>query len=168
MYSLSLINGSSRRLLGAQQVRTLRIYLAATTFLYAVGVTFTLFPVRENPTLSNPVGGIVAIGLGVAALTYLAFRPERPLPATLAAIAATPVVMAFHELITAEFSCLIGTMFLAMYLRAFYSPRLAWVLIAVLTSACLVALAVAPAPRRQQRMCLCPWRSSVLRSPSVW
>jgi diguanylate cyclase (GGDEF)-like protein len=156
MHSVKLINGSGSRLLGAQQVRALRIYLGATTFLYAVGVTLTLFPVRENPTLSNPIGGIIAICLGVAALIHLAVRPDRPLPATLAAIAATPMVMAFHQLITAEFSCLIGTMFLAMYLRAFYRPRPAWGLILVLTTACLIALAVAPAPKATTTYVLVP------------
>lgn len=147
MYPLRLVSGSSRRFVGGQQIRALRIYLGATTFLYAVGVVFTLFPVRGHVTLSNPTGGIVAVGMGVAALAYLAYRPDRPFPAVLVAIFATPVVMAFHELVTAEFSCLIGTMFLAMYLRAFYPPRQAWVLVLILSGACLAALAVAPAPK---------------------
>src|SRR5690349_1518067 len=147
MYPLRLGAGSGRRLVGGQQIRALRIYLAATTFLYAAGVAFTLFPVRENITLSNPVGGIVAIVLGVAALIYLAVRPNQPLPAVLAAIVATPIVMAFHQLITAEFSCLIATMFLAMYLRACHPPRQAWGLVLLLAALCLLALAVAPAPK---------------------
>ncbi|MCK5752872.1 MAG: GGDEF domain-containing protein, partial [Mycobacterium sp.] len=54
--------------------------------------------------------------------------------------------MAFHVTLTAEYLCLIAPMFLAMYLRAFYPPRQAWAMIAALTVACLVAVAVAPAP----------------------
>ncbi|MCV7212597.1 GGDEF domain-containing protein [Mycolicibacterium canariasense] len=129
-----------------QQVRLLRIYLGATTFLYAYGVVFTLFPVRTDIVYGNPAGGIVAIFLGVTALGYLAFRPQRVGAATAAAIAATPVVMAFHVTMTAEYVCLIAPMFLAMYLRAFHPPRRAWTLIAVLIVACVVAVAVAPAP----------------------
>lgn len=125
----------------------LRIHLSATTFLYAAGVALTLFPVRDHVTLSNPVGGIVAVVLGVAALAYLAVRPQRPFPAAVAAIVATPVVMAFHVLTTAVFSCLIAAMFLAIYLRAFHPPRVAWTLVVILTAACQVALAVAPAPK---------------------
>src|SRR5689334_21551887 len=99
MYPLRLGVGSGRRLVGGQQIRALRIYLAAISFLYGAGVAFTLFPVRENVTLSNPVGGIVAISLGVSSLVYLAVRPDKPLPAVMAAILATPIVMAFHRLI---------------------------------------------------------------------
>ena len=62
-------------------------------------------------------------------------------------MAATPIVMAFHRTITAEFACLIAPMFLAMYLRAFYSPRRGAMLVAVLTGACVLALAVAPAQK---------------------
>lgn len=130
-----------------QQVRILRIYFGATTFLYLYGVVFTLFPIRRGLTLSNPVGGIVAIGLGVAALALLAFRPDKPGPATAAAIAATPIVMAFHRTITAEFACLIAPMFLAMYLRAFYPARRGVALVALLTTACVGALAAAPVPK---------------------
>jgi hypothetical protein len=65
----------------------------------------------------------------------------------LAAICATPIVMAFHQLFVAEFSCLIATMSLAMYLRAFYSPRQAWSLVLLLCGLCLLALAIAPAPK---------------------
>lgn len=129
------------------QIRPLQIYLIATTALYATGVAFTLFPVRENATLANPIGGIVAVVLGIAALVYLARQPNRPLPAILAAIIATPAVMAFHRLIVAEYSCLMAAMFLAMHLRAFYRPKIAWALILSLTAACTVALAVAPAPK---------------------
>ncbi|BBZ69819.1 hypothetical protein MPRS_09120 [Mycobacterium paraseoulense] len=130
-----------------QQVRLLRIYFGATTFLYLYGVVFTLFPIRRGLTLSNPIGGIVAIGLGVTALALLAVRPDKPGLATAAAIAATPIVMAFHRTITAEFACLIGPMFLAMYLRAFYPARRGAALVAVLTAACAVALAAAPTPK---------------------
>ncbi|OBL09303.1 diguanylate cyclase [Mycobacterium sp. 1245499.0] len=130
-----------------QQARMLRIFLGATTFLYAYGVVFTLFPIRSGLTLSNPTGGIVAVGLGVGALALLAARPDKPAPATVAAIVATPIVMAFHRAIVAEFVCLIGPMFLAMYLRAFYSSRRGGTLVAVLTGLSVAALAVAPTPK---------------------
>jgi diguanylate cyclase (GGDEF)-like protein len=133
--------------LGTQQARLLRIYLGSTTFLFAYGVVFTLFPIRRGLTLANPTGGIVAIGLGLAALAWLAMRPDRPTPATAAAMAATPIVMAFHRVISAELACLIAPMFLAMYLRAFYSPRRGLFLVAVLTGASVLALAVAPTPK---------------------
>src|ERR1700721_1966247 len=106
---------------GGQQARLLRIYLSATTFLFVYGVVFTIFPIRPGIHYANPTGGIVAIGLGVASLAWLAFRPDKPGPATAAAIAATPIVMAFHVATIAEFVCLIAPMFLAMYLRAFYA-----------------------------------------------
>jgi diguanylate cyclase (GGDEF)-like protein len=132
---------------GGQQTRLLRIYLAATTFLFGYGVMFTVFPIRLDLTYANPVGGFVAIGLGLAALAWLAVRPDKPGPATAAAIAATPIVMAFHIAITAEFACLIAPMFLAMYLRAFYPPSLGAVLVTALTGASVAALAIAPAPK---------------------
>lgn len=132
---------------GAQQARLLRVYLGASTFLYTYGVVFTLFPISRGLTLANPTGGIVAIGLGLAALAWLAVRPGRPAPATAAAMAATPVVIAFHQVIAAELACLIAPMFLAMYLRAFYSPRRGLLLVAGLTGACVLALAVAPVPK---------------------
>ena len=146
MYRISSLAGAEGGVLGRQQVRLLRIYLSATTFLYLYGVVFTLFPVRTDLTYGNPVGGIVAIALGVSALAWLAVTPDRLGPATVAAIAATPIVMAFHVSIAAEYVCLIAPMFLAMYLRAFHRPRRAWLLIAALTVACLVAVGVAPAP----------------------
>lgn len=130
-----------------QQARMLRTFLGATTFLYSYGVVFTFFPIRQGLTLSNPAGGIVAVGLGFAALAWLAARPDKPAPATVAAIVATPIVMAFHRMIIAEFVCLIAPMFLAMYLRAFYSPRRGATLVAVLTGLSVVALAVAPSPK---------------------
>lgn len=130
-----------------QQARMLRIFFGATTFLYAYGVIFTLFPIRQGLTLSNPLGGIVAVGLGFAALVWLAARPDKPAPATIAAMVATPVVMAFHRAIIAEFVCLIAPMFLAMYLRAFYSPRRGATLVSVLTVLSIAALAVAPTPK---------------------
>lgn len=147
MYPLKPVSGPGRRRMLVAQIRPLQIYLIATTVLYATGVAFTLFPVRDGATLSNPTGGIIAVALGIAALVYLAHQPNRPLPAILAAIIATPAVMAFHRLIAAEYSCLMAAMFLAMHLRAFYRPKLAWSLILSLTLACTVALAVAPAPK---------------------
>jgi diguanylate cyclase (GGDEF)-like protein len=146
MYRLSSLAGADGRVFGKQRVRILRIYLGATTFLYTYGVVFTLFPVRTDLAYANPTGGIVAIVLGVSALALLAFAPGRLQLATVAAMAATPIVMAFHVTLTAEYSCLIGPMFLAMYLRAFHPPRQALLLIGVLTVACVTAVAVAPAP----------------------
>jgi diguanylate cyclase (GGDEF)-like protein len=132
---------------GNQRARLLRIYLCATTFLFTWGVVFTLFPIHRGMKGGHSIGGIVAIALGLAALLWLAVRPDKTAPATAAAMAATPIVMAFHVAITAEFACLIAPMFLAMYLRAFYSPRRGLILVAVLTGACVLALAVAPAPK---------------------
>src|SRR3954470_15892593 len=100
MYRLSSLATADGRALGKQTVRLLRIYLGATTFLFAYGVTFTLFPVRTDIAYGNPIGGIVAIVLGVSGRGYLAVRPGRPMPATVAAMAATPVVMAFHVTLT--------------------------------------------------------------------
>ncbi|OJZ63033.1 GGDEF domain-containing protein [Mycolicibacterium diernhoferi] len=134
------------RFLGRQHIRLLRIYLAATTFLYTYGVVFTLFPVRTDLEYGNPVGGMIAIALGVAALIALAVRPGRAGFATGAAVLATPIVLAYHVTLTAQYVCLIAPMFLAMYLRAFHPPRRAWVLITLLTAACVAAVAVSPAP----------------------
>jgi GGDEF domain-containing protein len=128
-------------------LHVLRVYLLVTTLLYAIGVALTLFPVDDSATLSDPTGGFVAIALGVAALMWLSARPQRPFPAVLAACAATPAVMAFHELTSAEFLCMVAAMFLAMYLRATHPRRQAWLLVGLLTAACVVALAAAPAPK---------------------
>lgn len=146
MYRPSSLATADGRMFGKQTVRILRIYLGATTFLFAYGVIFTLFPVRTDLAYGNPIGGIVAIVLGVAALAFLAIKPDRLMPPTLAAMAATPIVMAFHVTLAAEYVCLIAPMFLAMYLRAFHPPRLALLLIASLTVACAVAVVMAPAP----------------------
>jgi diguanylate cyclase (GGDEF)-like protein len=147
---LRLRADAGRGFYGGQQVRLLRIYLGATTFLYVYGVVFTFFPIRQGLTLSNPAGGLVAIGLGLAALAWLAIRPDQLAPARFSeavAIAATPIVIAFHRTITAEFVCLLAPMFLAMYLRAFNPPRRGVILVGVLTAASVLALAVAPAPK---------------------
>jgi diguanylate cyclase (GGDEF)-like protein len=146
MYRLRSLAGAHGRVLGRQRVRLLRIYLSATTFLFLYDVVFTIFPVRTDIAYANPVGGVIAIVLGVSALAYLAVRPQRLWPATIAAMAAAPVVMAFHVTLTAEYVCMIAPMFLAMYLRAFHPPRQAWPLIGSLTAACVAAVAVAPAP----------------------
>lgn len=146
MYRIRSLAGADGRVFGNERTRLLRIYLCATTFLYTYGVVFTLFPVRTDLTYGNPIGGIIAIVLGVASLIALAVRPGRLVLPTVAAIAATPIVMAFHVSIAAEYVCLIAPMFLAMYLRALHPPRVAWASIGVLTAACLVAVAVAPAP----------------------
>ncbi|OBK44790.1 GGDEF domain-containing protein [Mycobacterium sp. 1081908.1] len=128
---------------GKHQVRLLRIYVGTTTFLYAYGVVFsTVIPLHPDRPRGHPLGGIVAIVLGIAALVWLAVRPDKTAPATAVAIVATPIVMAFHIAIIAEFVCLIAPMFLAMYLRAFYSPRRGMVLVGVLALACVAGLAV--------------------------
>jgi len=154
VHRLSSLATADGRMLGRQPVRLLRIYLAATTFLFLYGVTFTLFPVRTDIAFANPVGGIVAIVLGISALAYLAVRPTHPMPATVAAMVATPVVMAFHVTLTAEYSCLIAPMFLAMYLRAFHPPRQAVPMIVALAAACVVAVVIAPAPHVGVITCL--------------
>jgi diguanylate cyclase (GGDEF)-like protein len=147
-YRLRLRADAGHGFYSKQEVRLLRIYLGATTFLFTYGVVFTtVLPIRPGLKPGNSAGGIVAIALGFAALAWLAVRPDKPAPATGVAIAATPIVMAFHVAIIAEFVCLIAPMFLAMYLRAFHSPRRGATLVAVLTGACVVALAVAPPPK---------------------
>lgn len=146
MYRVSSLAGGDGRLLGKQRVRLLGIYLGATTFLYLYGVVFTIFPVRTDIAYGNPIGGIVAIVLGVLGLASLAIRPDLLMPVTVAAMVATPIVMAFHVAIVAEYVCLIAPMFLAMYIRAFHPTRQAWSLIALLTVACVGAVAIAPAP----------------------
>jgi diguanylate cyclase (GGDEF)-like protein len=146
MRSGPAVMGSLTGAVGEQRIRLLRIYLCATTFLYLYGVVFTLFPVRTDLVYANPIGGIIAIALGLSALGWLALKPHRRAWATAAAIFATPIVMAFHVSLAAEYVCLIAPMFLAMYLRAFHSTGRAWLLIATLTTASVVAVAVAPAP----------------------
>jgi diguanylate cyclase (GGDEF)-like protein len=146
-YRLRLRADAGSGFYGKHQIRLLWIYLGATTFLYAYGVVFSLFPIRRGLEPGNPTGGIMAISLGLAALAWLAVRPDKPAPATAVAIVATPIVMAFHRAMTAEFACLIAPMFLAMYLRAFYSPRRGAFLVGALTGACVLALAVAHAAR---------------------
>lgn len=147
MYRVRLVDFTGSDFHGAQQIRLLRIYLALTTFLYVYGVVFTIWPLHPELTYANPTGGIVAIALGIGALIWLAIKPTKPEPATLAAIVATPVVMAFHIAIAAELVCLVAPMFLAMYLRAFYPPRRSLMLIGFLAVAAVVALAVSPAPK---------------------
>ncbi|UPG68503.1 hypothetical protein [Gordonia hongkongensis] len=147
MYRPDLHLGALRGPLPRSPLHVLRTYLAVTTLLYAVGVALTLFPTDDSATLSDPTGGLVAVVLGLAALGWLSVRPQRPLPAMIAAGVATPAVMAFHELISAEFLCMIAAMFLAMYVRATLPRRQAWAFIGVLTAGCVVALAVAPAPK---------------------
>lgn len=146
MYRIRSLAGADGRVFGNERTRLLRIYFGATTFLYTYGVVFTFFPVRTDIRYANPTGGVIAIVLGVASLIWLAVRPARLALPTVAAITATPIVMAFHVTLTAEYMCMVAPMFLAMYLRAFHPPRVAATLIAMLTAACLIAVAVAPAP----------------------
>jgi diguanylate cyclase (GGDEF)-like protein len=147
MYPLKLLTYTGGDFYGPQQIRLLRIYLGLTTFLYTYGVVFSLLRVREDLAYGNPTGGVLAIVLGAAALVWLAVKPDKPGPATLAAIVATPLVMAFHVAMSAEIACLIAPMFLAMYLRAFYPARRAALMIGALTVAAVLALAVAPMPK---------------------
>ncbi|WAC92775.1 GGDEF domain-containing protein [Mycobacterium sp. Aquia_213] len=146
-YRLRLRANAGSGFYSSQQVRLLRIYLGATTFLFTYGVVFSVIPIHPGLTPGKPTGGIVAIALGLAALVWLAVRPEKPEPATAVAIVATPIVMACHVAITAEFACLIAPMFLAMYLRAFYPPRRGVILVGALTLASVVALAVSHTAR---------------------
>jgi diguanylate cyclase (GGDEF)-like protein len=146
-YRLRLRANAGSDFYPSQQVRLLRIYLGATTFLFTYGVVFTLIPIHPGMPPGHPTGGVVAIVLGLAALVWLAVRPGKLAPATAVAIAATPIVMACHVAITAEFACLIAPMFLAMYLRAFYPPRRGAILVATLTLASVVALAVSHTAR---------------------
>lgn len=127
-------------------VSILRWYLVITTGLYIVGVAMTVKPMTDSIPLANPTGGFIAIALGLAALGWLAYRPDRATPAALAACAATPIVMAFHVLVNAELLCLIAVVFLSMYIRVSYPRRQAWVLVGALTIASVAALAIAPAP----------------------
>jgi diguanylate cyclase (GGDEF)-like protein len=124
----------------------LRIYLAATTFLYVGGVFLNLISSRRAE-LANPLGGIIAIVLGIGALVYLAAGRRSLIPAIAAAMIATPVVMLFHITIGANVVCLVGVMFLAMYLRAFYGTTQAWFLVISLTVATVGALALGPGPK---------------------
>lgn len=146
MSRITSLAGARGHFIGEQRVRLLRIYLGATTFLFTYGVVFTLFPVRTDLAYGNPVGGIIAIVLGVLGLVQLSVWPNRAMFATAVAVIATPVVMAFHVTLTAEYVCLIAPMFLAMYIRGFHPPRQAWVLIGILILACVAAVAIAPAP----------------------
>src|SRR5947209_15983313 len=90
-HQLRLRADSGSGFYAAHQVRLLRIYLGTTTFLYAYGLVFTtVIPVHRGQPHGNPAGGMVAIALGLAALAWLAVRPDKPAPATAAAIVATP------------------------------------------------------------------------------
>lgn len=144
MNRFALVSGSAGQMLREQKVRVLRIYLAATTFLYFVGVFLNRISPRSDE-LANPTGGMIAVVLGVCALIYVAFAHARLAPALVAAMIATPVVIAFHNSIIYDFPCLIAVMFLAMYIRAFYPPKRAWMMVIFLTAATCVALAIGPA-----------------------
>lgn len=144
MNRFALVSGSAGQMLREQKVRVLRIYLAATTFLYFVGVFLNRISPRSDE-LANPTGGMIAVVLGVGALIYVAFAHARLAPALVAAMVATPVVIAFHNSIIYDFPCLIAVMFLAMYIRAFYPTKRAWMMVIFLTAATCVALAVGPA-----------------------
>jgi diguanylate cyclase (GGDEF)-like protein len=143
---VSMSRGSAGDLMRRLQTRALRMYLGATTALYIAAVVLTVFPTGDEADLPNPTGCIIAIVLGLGALIYLATTPERLGPAAGAAMIATPVAMAFHVLIIAEYTCLVAVMFLAMYLRAFNERRRAWLLVGTLTALTVAAVAVAPAP----------------------
>ena len=139
----SLVTGTTTEIVRRLQLRALRIYLAATTFLYFVGLVFILFPppIREVDR-ANPAGAIIAVVMGVFGLIYLRRGPANLVPAIAAAMIATPAVIAFHVLDGAAFLCLIAAMFLAMYMIAFLGIVLARVLTTVLTVSTVLALAV--------------------------
>src|SRR3546814_19851441 len=114
MSRITSLAGARGHFIGEQRVRLLRIYLGATTFLFTYGVVFTLFPVRTDLAYGNPVGGIIAIVLGVLGLVQLSVRPNRDMFAPPCAVIATPVVLAFHVTLTAQSVCLLAPMFLAV------------------------------------------------------
>lgn len=147
MQLISHLSSAGHPLLAEQKTRTLRIYLGATTAMYLYGVVAATLVLRPRPPLVQHWGGITAISLGVIGLVSLALRPHRHGFATFAAIVATPAVMIAHKTMTAEFVCLIAAMFLGIFLRAFYPPRQAFVLIAVLVIGCEAAVYLAPAPK---------------------
>lgn len=130
------------------QTRLLRYYLVATSALYAAGVAVTLLPHGERSTASV-TGGVVAVGLGIVGVAALWLRPRSVTGhrvALTAAVLATPAVMAFHVLSSAQSLCLIAAMFLAMYIRAFLHDRPGHAVVGVLVVLVLFALWWAPAP----------------------
>ncbi|MFI8568259.1 diguanylate cyclase domain-containing protein [Rhodococcus sp. NPDC078407] len=130
------------------QTRLLRYYLVVTTALYAAGVTVTLLPHGGRST-AVVTGGVLAVGLGIGGVAVLWLRPRTAVGhrvALIAAVLATPAVMAFHTLASAQSLCLIAAMFLAMYVRAFLRDRLAHAVVGVLVVLVLLALWWAPAP----------------------
>ncbi|MUL66721.1 hypothetical protein BOO86_19770 [Mycobacterium sp. CBMA 234] len=142
---MSHLASTGHPLLAQQKIRTLRIYLGATTALYLYGVLGSLLIIRAREPLIDHVGGIIAVMLGSVALIALAITPRSQGFATLAAIIATPAVMAAHKNMMAEFVCLIAAMFLGIHLRAFFAPRRAFALITLLLILCETAVYVAPA-----------------------
>ncbi|ORI13525.1 diguanylate cyclase [Rhodococcus sp. 1168] len=130
------------------QTRLLKQYLALTTMLYVAGVAASILPHGDRVT-ANITGGVIAIVVGVAGLVALWVRPRTVVGhrvALGAALIASPMVMAFHVLTSAQFLCLIAVMFVAMYIRAFHRNRPARVLIGVLVACVLAAVWWAPAP----------------------
>nr|WP_238391877.1 MULTISPECIES: GGDEF domain-containing protein [unclassified Mycolicibacterium] len=144
---ISHLASTGHPLLAQQKIRTLRIYLGATTALYLYGVLGSLLIIRAREPLINHAGGFVAVTLGSVALIALAVTPRSQEFATLAAIIATPAVMAAHKSMTAEFVCLIAAMFLGIHLRAFFAPRRGFALIVLLLILCETAVYVAPASK---------------------
>lgn len=130
------------------RTRLLRQFSIATTGLYAAGVVATVLPHGDRVT-ADVSGGAVAVALGVVAVVALWVRPESALAyrtALDATMLATPAVMAFHVLSTAQVLCLVAVMFLAMHIRAFSRDRDARISIAVLVALALLALYLSPAP----------------------
>ena len=143
MNRFSLVSGTTAEIVRQLQLRALRTYLATTTFLYTIGLFFILFPAPiMKVDVANPTGAIVAVTLGVFGLIYLRRGPADQIPAIVAAMIATPAVIAFHVLTGAAFVCLIAAMFLSMYMIAFLRIALARTLIAVLTVSTVLALSV--------------------------
>ncbi len=124
----------------------IRGYLVATTAVIAVAIGWARSPISSGRDYGAATGGLLAVALGVAALLWLARRPQRLVPAAAAACAAIVAVMAFHTRHSAELLCLVTAMFLAMVLRATVPRRTADIMIVGLAAGCTAAWALAPAP----------------------
>ncbi len=133
----------------AHAVRVLRWYLTCSTLLYATGVLLTVLPSflpqRSAPVTANITGGVIAVVLGVLALGWLAVAPRAMTFPVAAAAIASPVVIAFHQLASAEYLCLLGPVFLAIFVRGFCSPLRARLFVAGLTLLTVIALLISPA-----------------------
>lgn len=134
--------------LRVQRRRLLAWYLAISTGLVAVGIVAALL----DPAVARSgsfAGTASALALGIAGLVILRWAPRRlgrtPIvAATACAVAAMPAVIAFHVDPSRILISVMGSMFLSMYLAAFWPPRQAVLWIGTLTAATLGAAALAP------------------------